>query len=219
VEQVAASLPGTAYCELNLAKSDEGSLGAFLDQFDTESPVRRLCFIDECDAKPSEPWPYELMLPSMDAAAKAGAPVVFVLAGSSGSSLTEMCGRMSSRPKGTDLLSRIPHENLLTVPPLDIGDRVLVTLSQLRSAAGETGRTISAVERMALFYIAIDSRLSSPRQLRELCVRAVERLLPGEVRLRYDHLFSPGNPENKVFWVRWQMHHRVLVGRFVDVGD
>jgi hypothetical protein len=112
-----------------------------------------------------------------------------------------------------------PHDNVLSIAPLDIGDRVLVTLGQLRTAAAESGRTIGAVERMALFYVSIDPRLGNPRQLYELCVRAVERLFPGEVRLRYDHLFSPGNPENKVFWVRWQMHHRSLVGRFVDVSD
>jgi len=219
VQQVAASMPGTAYRELNLAKSDEAGMKGFLGELDLGGDTPALCFIDECDAKPSEVWPYELLLPSMDAAAAAGAPVVYVFAGSSGSNLAGMRERMSSRPKGTDLLSRIPHDNMLSIAPLDIGDRLLVALGQLRTAAAETGRTISAVERMALFYVAVDPRLGSPRQLHELCVRAVERLLPGEVRLRYDHFFSPGNPENKAFWVRWQMHHRVLVGRFVNVDD
>jgi predicted ATPase/class 3 adenylate cyclase len=218
VQQVAASLPDAAYGELNLAKSDEGELRTFLDDV-MASPVKQICFIDECDAKPSEPWPYELMLPALDAAVNQGMPVVFVLAGSSGSSVAEMQERMSSRPKGSDVISRIPHGNVHSISPLGIGDRVLVAVSQLRAAAAEAGHTLSAVEKMALFYIAIDSRLGSPRQLRELCARAAERLLPGEERLRYDHLFSPGNPENKAFWNQWQAHHRALVGRFVDVSD
>jgi hypothetical protein len=102
---------------------------------------------------------------------------------------------------------------------VDIGDRILVAVSQFRAAAEEAGRRITAVERMALFYIAVDDGLSSPRQLRELCVRAVERLLPGEERLRYDHLFSPGNPENKAFWMRWQVRQGELVNHFVRIDD
>jgi hypothetical protein len=51
------------------------------------------------------------------------------------------------------------------------------------------------------------------RQLREFAVRAAERLLPGEDRVKYDHLFGPGNPENKAFWMQWQAHHRALVNR------
>jgi hypothetical protein len=155
----------------------------------------------------------------MDDATAAAAPIVFVFAGSSGSSVDGMREVMAERPKGADLLSRIPVENVHSIAPLDIGDRILVALSQLRSAAAEAGRRIAAVERMALFYLSVDNRLGSPRQLRELCVRAVERLLPGEERLRYDHLFSPGNPENKAFWMQWQARHGSLVNQFVDLDD
>ena len=161
--------------------------------------------------------PYELLLPSMDRAAAAGAPVVFVLAGSSGANAGEMQRRMSDRPKGSDLLSRIPQDNVHTIAPLDVGDRIVVAVAQLRAAAADAGRRVTTVERMALFYVSVDDRLGSPRQLRELCVRAAERLLPGEERLRYDHLFSPGNPENKAFWMQWQAHHGELVNRFVDI--
>jgi hypothetical protein len=69
--------------------------------------------------------------------------------------------------------------NVHSIAPLDLGDRILVAVSQLRAAAAEAGRRIAAVERMALFYVSVDERLGSPRQLRDLCVRAAERLLPG----------------------------------------
>jgi hypothetical protein len=155
----------------------------------------------------------------LDQAAAAGAPVAFVLAGSSGSSAAALQRLMAERTKGADLLSRIPRDNVHSIAPVDIGDRILVAVSQFRAAAEEAGRRITAVERMALFYIAVDDGLSSPRQLRELCVRAVERLLPGEERLRYDHLFSPGNPENKAFWMRWQVRQGELVNHFVRIDD
>jgi hypothetical protein len=80
-----------------------------------------------------------------------------------------------------------------------VGDRVLVALTHVRSAAGENGVELSAVEKMALYYLAVEPRLANARQLREFAVRAVERLLPGEDALKYDHLFTPGDPENKAF--------------------
>lgn len=100
-----------------------------------------------------------------------------------------------------------------------VDDRVLAAVGQLREAAAEAGQRISAVEKMALFYVSANPSLADPRRLRELCARAARRLLPGEERLRYDHLFSPGNPDNKAFWMQWQAHHRALVGRFVRVED
>jgi predicted ATPase/predicted AAA+ superfamily ATPase len=219
VQQVADSMGRTRFAQVNLANSDEESLRTFLDSLDVSGTTRTLCFVDECDSPATGFSPYALLLPVMDDATAAAAPIVFVFAGSSGSSVDGMREVMAERPKGADLLSRIPVENVHSIAPLDIGDRILVALSQLRSAAAEAGRRIAAVERMALFYVSVDNRLGSPRQLRELCVRAVERLLPGEERLRYDHLFSPGNPENKAFWMQWQSRHGSLVNQFVDLDD
>ena len=52
----------------------------------------------------------------------------------------------------------------------------------------------------------------------ELAVRAVERIEPGEDRLKYDHLFAPGDPENKSFWSRVAGEHDELANRFVLVA-
>jgi predicted ATPase/class 3 adenylate cyclase len=219
LQQLVSSLPGVTYRELNLARCDESVLRGFLVGLEASGTGPVLGFIDECDAQPSELWPYELMLVAMDAVAAKSLPVVFVLAGSSGSDADQLRERMAARPKGADLLSRIPHANMHTIPAPGIGDRVLAAASQLRDAAAEASQQVTAVEKMALFYLAAGPRPENPQKLRELCVRAAGRLLPGEARLRYDHLFSPGNPDNKTFWMQWQAHHHALADRFVRVDD
>jgi len=86
VQQVATSLPhSTRYHELNLAKCTEPEFRSGLGALDGNKAC--LCLVDEVDAKPQDPWPYEVLLPYLDAAVDREARFVFVLAGSSGSSL------------------------------------------------------------------------------------------------------------------------------------
>jgi predicted ATPase/tetratricopeptide (TPR) repeat protein len=218
VEQVARELGNATYRELNLAECDEAAFRAALETVAAPANGPCLCLVDECDARPSESWPYELLLPVLDAALAEGSKIVFVLAGSTASSVEEMKQAMASRPKGADLVSRIPYENVYSIAPMNTGDRVVVALAQFESAARQAGRDLCEVEKMALFYLAVDPRLGNARQLRELTVRAIERLQPGEDRVKYDHLFSPGNPENKAFWMQWQAHHGALVNRFIAIA-
>lgn len=207
------------YREVSLATCDESALRGFLGDIEASVSGPVIGLIDECDAKPSQPWPYELMLASIDAVAARSLPVVFVLAGSSGPDVGQLQERMASRPKGAGLFRRIPDGNVHTIPAMGVGDRVLAAAGQLRDAAAQASQQVSAVEKMALFYLAVGPRLENPQQLRELCVRAAGRPLPGEERLRYDHLFSPGNPDNRAFWTQWQAHHHALVGRFVRIDE
>jgi predicted ATPase len=196
MQQVASSLPGVTYRELNLATCDEPALRGFLADLEASGNGPTLGFIEGCDAKPSEPWPYELMLLAMEAVVAKSLPVVFVLAGSSGPDAGQLQERIASRPKGAQLLSHIPHANLPTIPAMGIGDRVLAAASQLREAA-EASQRISEVEKMALFYVAVDPRLGHPRPLRELCVRAAGRLLPGEERLRMTICSARATPRTR----------------------
>ncbi len=218
-EQIAASLPGTIrYQELNLAKCSEQDFRAGLNGFDCkDSPC--LCLIDECDAKPQEPWPYEVLLPYLDASVERGIPLVFVLAGSGGANLGEIKNRIAARPKGPDLLSRIPDGNEYEIMPLNIGDRILVVLSQFREVGKEFNREIRSVEKFGLYYVALNPRLANARQLREFAVRAIERVPPNDGRVKYDHLFSAGDPENKGFWVQAQPTAVGLVNSFVLLKD
>jgi pimeloyl-ACP methyl ester carboxylesterase len=219
VQQVATSLPQTIrYHEYNLAKCSRKEFLAGLAQLDAESKPC-LCLIDEVDAKSKEIWPYEVLLPYLDASADKGAQFVFVLAGSSGSSLVEMKKQIASRPKGADLVTRIPAGNEYEIPPMNLGDRVLVVLSQFRKAGREVGREVKEVEKLSLYYVALNSRLANARQLRELAVRTIERLPTGEDRIKYDHLFGAGDPENKTFWMQSLPAAADLANRFVTLED
>lgn len=215
VEQVAASLDDVDYHEVNLARLDEA---AFRGMLDTAMPVDRpvLCLIDECDARADESWPYEVLMPHLDANLRGG-HVVFVLAGSSGFSLDGMKQRMSARNKGNDVLSRIPSENQFAIAPMSFGDRVLIVLSQFLRAGAKLGHDVRSVEKLGLYYIAVNSRLANARQLQEFASRAVERVPPGDDRIKYDHLFTPGDPENKRFWMDVSVVARELVNSYVQV--
>ena len=219
VQQVAASLPQPIrYQECNLAKCNREEFLADIGQLDTENKPC-LCLIDEVDAQAREAWPYEVLLPYLDANADRDAQFVFVLAGSSGSGLAEMKGQIASRPKGADLLTRIPAGNEFEIPPMNLGDRVVVVLSQFKQAGRDVGRQIKEVEKLSLYYVALNSRLANARQLHELAVRAIERLPTGEDRIKYDHLFGAGDPENKAFWMQSLPAAAELANRFVTLED
>ena len=201
VQEIAKQLEDEcSYKEMNLAKGTEKGFREDLEGL-LGSDGTWLCLIDEIDSQPETQWPYELLLPYLDAASEGESKVVFVMAGSSGFSLEGMKQRVGVRPKGTDLLSRIPTENQFLIPPTSFGDRILIVLSQLVQAGEETGRTIRAVEKLGLYYIALSPALGNARQLHEFAVRALERVPRGDDRVKYDHLFNPGDPENKRFWL------------------
>ncbi|MCI4364215.1 MAG: alpha/beta fold hydrolase [Thermoplasmata archaeon] len=218
VRQIADSLgPEVGFTELNLARLEEHGLRSALTKvLGTTRPC--LCLVDEVDARATEAWPYEVLLPFLDPPADQATRTTFVLAGSSASSLAEMQQRMLARPKGPDILSRIPSAHEFSIPALSIEDRIAVVVAQLSAAAREHRRTVHEMERLALYYVVSNGKTSSPRQLRELAVRCVERLPEGEDRIKYDHLFDPGDAENKEFWLRTRASHSGLVDTFVSIG-
>lgn len=218
IRQIATSLPDVRYVELNLAKSREGEFASRLaDLGKDERPL--LCLIDEIDAKANRDWPYEALLPHLDANVEGVGWCVSVMAGSSGSSMAEMKERIAARPKGADLLNRVPRGNEYEIRPMSLGDRLLVATSHFRQAGQEVDRVIREVEKLALYYVALNPSLAIPRQVREFAVRAVERLPVGEDRIKYDHLFNPGDPENKGFWVQASPVAEELADRFVTLRD
>jgi pimeloyl-ACP methyl ester carboxylesterase len=218
IRQIARSLPDVKYVELNLAGSSEVEFASRLaDMEKDEGPL--LCLIDEIDAKANRDWPYETLLPHLDANAEGVGQYVFVMAGSSGSSMAEMKERIAARPKGADLLNRVPRGNEYEIQPISLGDRLLVATSHFSQAGREVDRVIKAVEKLALYYVALIPSLANPRQVREFAVRAVERLPSGEDRIKYDHLFNPGDPENKAFWVQASPVVEDLTDRFVTLRD
>ncbi len=218
IARVAGPLVG--YRELNLAKLDRPALLSGLDELNA-LPHPVLCLLDEMDAKPAEPWPYEVLLPYLEPTVPRPYPLVFCLAGSGGNSLSAMKDRLRARPKGEDLLSRIGRGNEFTVDPLGAGDRILVLATQLLEASREEGREIHEIEKFALFYVATHPSLASARQLRSLATQCAQRVPVGEDRIRYDYLFSAGDPENKDFWARSAQDRGPLLNAFlhVDLGS
>ncbi|MCI4349096.1 MAG: alpha/beta fold hydrolase [Thermoplasmata archaeon] len=219
VQQIAESVGrDLTYVELNLARLDEPGFRSALGQaWKTSGPC--LCLIDEIDARATEAWPYEALLPYLEPPTDPARPRSVVLVGSSASSLTEMKQRISTRPKGTDLLSRIPRANEYSVPPLSIDDKIAVVLAQLDRAARDHRLAVHEVEKLALYYVVSNPRLDSARQLREVAVRCVERLPEGEERIKYDHLFDPGDAENKEFWIQTKTLHPELINSYIGIAE
>jgi TolB-like protein/tetratricopeptide (TPR) repeat protein len=202
VQQIAAGLePGVRFHEWNLSRLEEHQFRSQLEAAWSETgPL--LGFVDEVDSLPEASWPYELLLSYLEPSDPRPGPACFVLAGSGGSSPAEMRRAIEGRPKGRDLLSRIPATNEYHVRPLGVGDRALVAATQFLEAAEEQGHRIRNVEKLALYYVATTPTFASARQLRALADQTARRIPLGETRIRYDHLFRPGDPENKEFWTR-----------------
>jgi len=219
VQQVRSSV-GTRvlYDEINLAETDEPAFRSMLAEA-ARAAEPSVCFVDEIDSKPHEPWPYEALLPFFESRTKRDIPQVFVLAGSSGSSLEDLKRTIAARPKGQDLLSRIPYENLWSIPAMTAGDRLLVTLSSLIEAGKALGRQVAEIEKLALHYILLNPQLTSARQIREFTLRVVHRVPEGEDRVKYDHLFDPGDARNKEFWLRARSSAPDLMNAFVMVEE
>jgi TolB-like protein/Flp pilus assembly protein TadD len=217
VQQIAGTAKEVAdYVEINLAETDEKYFRQKLnDLINVAKPT--LVFIDEVDSKPDTSWPYEALLPIMEMRPSGAGFSVFVLAGSSGNSLEGFTKAVEARPKGTDLVSRVPHENRFSLPPLLPEDRILVSLSTLQRTAKQLGKSLGEIEKLALLYIALDERLSSARQLREFAIRCMERVPAVDDRVKYDHLFSPGDAENKKFWMSAKDEAANLISSYVQV--
>jgi predicted ATPase len=158
-------------------------------------------------------------MPFLDVNLERAGGIVFVLAGSSGATIDEFKARIRARPKGTDVLSRVPEANGWEIAPMDAGDRILVALSQMRNAAAELDRQVAGVEKLALHYLAAAPHLANARQLREFAVRAVERGSARSDRIRYDDLFDSGDPENKRYWASVMPEAEGLVDSFVHLRD
>lgn len=218
IQEVARSQGNSLqFDEINLAECDESSFVARLREASaTDCPC--LCLIDEVDAKPVDSWPYERLLPYLTGSNRR-TPLINVLAGSSTSGLEEMKRRIAARPKGSDLLNRIPADNEMVIPGLEPGDSALVVLAQLKRAGAKLGHPVREVEKLALYYILLNPRLSSARQLAEFARQCVERLPPAEDRVKYDHLFRAGDPENKAFWNRVELQRPGLSDAFVSISD
>lgn len=216
-ESARASSPSTRYFEINLAEDAESTFRQkLLDAGRHPGPA--LILIDEVDSRPGEAWPYEALLPHLERRGGDRPARVFVLAGSAGAHLEEMESRIRGRPKGPDLLSRIPESNRRTIPAVTAMDRILVALANLQPTDRTRRLEFTEIEKLALYYVAVSPALESPRQLREFMIRCADRVPPRERRVRFDHLFDVGDAQSKEFWVQARRSTPELIDRFVRLS-
>ena len=81
------------------------------------------------------------------------------MAGSSGFSLDGMKERIAIRPKGQDLLSRVPAENQFIIPPMSFGNHQPRVSGQFAQAGHELGHEINFVEKLGLYCVALNEKL------------------------------------------------------------
>jgi len=158
----------------------------------------RACY--EVDGRKGEDWPYDVIYKKLDLnELQEHAPVVFVLIGSSGGTVTKLGETIRSRYKGKDMIDRILEsaQHCAEIPPMGVGDTVCVYASKILEAAEAEGKTLREVEKFAAFHAVLTCR--TPRQIKLLADQAVRRIPAGHTQVLYDHHFEPGNNTNKTF--------------------
>lgn len=191
------------YIEINLALMSKEKVIESLHEAKNNSRSV-LCLIDEVDARSDETWPYEEIFSFLDLNTKDDKKIVYVLIGSSSSGIEGLTLNISKRLKGKDLVDRIPNDRRFTIPKLEEMDKVILFVHQILLASQKRGGNLTQFEKLALYYIILNESLSSPRQLRDFAISAVQRVAIDEDKLRYVDLFAKGNPESHRFWSKEQ---------------
>ena len=219
VEQIANSLKNVKYHELNLAKLVEKQFKSQLNEIE-KAGENCICLIDEVDSDSSTKWVYEYLLTHLSPLSNRKFRVCFILAGSGGTTIDEMKNKIKSKNKGNDFLSRIPTANQHIIPATtNVGDRLLITASQLLNRSKINGFEINMIDKLALFYILINPLLSNPRQISQFLDTAIAKVTWGDDRLKYDQLFEYGNLINKEFWLKTQTLDSKLFDSFIHIEN
>ncbi len=219
VNQIAESIgDSVCYLELNLTKLTQDQFCSSLAKLE-KIGKRCICLVDEVDSESTGKWAYATMLTHLLPSSPRKFRICFILAGSGGSNIEEMKKKISLHNKGKDFLSRIPTANEYIIPLLGVGDNLLVGTSQLMATARKLHPEINAVEKLALFYIAVYPQFTSARQISELVSRSIRRIPTGEDRIKYDHLFNPGELINKEFYQKAMSLDASLANSFILVED
>ena len=218
--QETARLLGDAvtYFELNLARLSHEEFSAALAEVRAcTAPL--ICLLDEIDARAEEAWPYEEAFSLLDLNLSPERRVVFVLIGSHRGGMALMAEHIASRPKGADLLDRVPVNQRFEIPGPALEDKAVIVASHVEDAGRLRGEPVEELERLALYYALTDPSLTTPRQLRDLAVAAVQNLPPGEKRLRYDDLFYRGDGRSHQFWTSHRVAAEELSGLYVHLDS
>jgi hypothetical protein len=202
IEQIAKTLgPKIKFVKIDFAKDNKEEV---VRKIGLVTRVRKpiLVLYDEVDAKEEDQWPYDVSFRALDL--NKDHPTrnaVFVLIGSKKSGLDQMIKGIGRRPKGNDLVDRVPEQNRFEIPQMTAGDRAIVMATQTFIAAESRRLTIKSVNKLAAYYVLIKND-RTPRQVTEMIKRAMQRLPKGETSLAYDYLFKPSEPRQYAFWTQ-----------------
>ena len=177
-----------------------------------------ICLIDEIDSDSHTNWIYEFLLPHLLPTSKRNFKICFVLAGSGSGDMDKMKEKIKSKNKRKDLLDRISDDNQYTISTPNIGDRFLTIASQVLNKSTEKSNfEINKIDKLALFYILVNSKYSTQRQIEQVVTSAVLRVPIGEDRMSYDALFQYGDIDNKEFWLQAKTTNSKLFNSFIHI--
>jgi hypothetical protein len=202
IEQIAATFgAGIEFVKIDFAKMNKDEVVQKID-FVTRQTKPVLVLYDEVDAKEEDKWPYDVSFRALDL--NKDDPTrraVFVLIGSKKSGLDQMIKGIGKRPKGNDLVDRVPERNRFEIPAMSAGDRAIVMATQTLIAAGSRDPTIDRLDKLAAYYVLIRNN-RTPRQVTEMIKQAMRNLPAGETSLAYDYFFKRSDPRQYAFWTR-----------------
>jgi hypothetical protein len=201
IEELASTLGSTVtFIPIDLSRDDHEACEKKLAAV-AGATLPCLCMIDEVDGRKSETWPYDAIYKKLDLNEDQDRPpVVFVLIGSSGGTVSRLCEFIRSRYKGGDLMDRVLQsaQHWAEIPPMGVGDTVCVYASKILEAAAAESKPITDVEKFAAYYAVLTGR--TPRQIKLLADQAVRRVPTGHTQVRYDNHFEAGDENNRAFW-------------------
>jgi len=200
IEELARTLgSGITFVPIDLSRDDREACERKLAAV-AGAKLPCLCMVDEVDGRKSEDWPYDAIYKKLDLNEVQGRPpVVFVLIGSSGGTVSRLGEVIRLRYKGNDLMDRVlkSPQHWAEIPPMGVGDTVCVYASKILEAAEEESKSIKDVEKFAAYYAVLTGR--TPRQIKLLADQAVRRVPKGHTQVRYDNHFEAGDKSNRAF--------------------
>lgn len=156
---------------VDLSKDSEEAMLAKLAELQNEHrPV--LFLVDEVDTRSTETWPYEQLFNRLETIDRKTKSVVFVLIGSTGGNLFGLERHIHGRQKGPDLLTRISPFEKVEVPPLTLGDRMVIFCKNLRDNIVPPQGSDLSVEKLLLLFVLLRPELGTPRALKK-CAEAI----------------------------------------------
>jgi ATPase family associated with various cellular activities (AAA) len=220
VRELGHELRRTGACrfeEINLASIPLADLQQKLAQFEA-APEPLLCLLDEVDSQTPHTTDYTPIFPVLRWRQEKGRHSTFILVGSTTDGVNSLDAEIRGRAKGPDLMRFVT--DLIAIPDYTMWDRLAIFVGSAAEEARKTGKTLTAIEKLALYYVAVVAGGSDAGSLSRLAKDAMSRVTSGDHRLMYDHLFDPLTDATARITFTAEHHKAVqpLIDRFLKVS-